>query len=692
MIITSRTREILQLLMDNLNNYISVNDIATHLDVTNRTVYRQLEEVYEIVEKLEIKVINVNGKGMKLSGNQKQLDTLLSLFEGNDQEFDLTTNDRVNLIIFYLIHEKDYVKARYFSEVLDVSIQSVRNDFQQVKKELDFYDLDLVTKKGDGFLINGSETKKRILLSNIFRDNISFVELIKWIEQKQDSSIYFKLLNDFGYYSIIKKSFYLLESMFHDHKIQVSDPMFQDYVFLVSIMIKRLEWNTTNNYYLDNIVKRKDTTPELYDELKVLVEEEFKIKLNENEQDYLEWLISINNNFQGSELLEENQEIGLVNKVHDFIVFVETTMGCRLRTDAHLQKALFEHLDRALARTRSGITIKNPMLKEIKKSYEKLYSTIRVAAEYVFNEDKFPEDEIGFLVLHFAVALDKVLDKSITALVVCSSGMGSSKMLANRLIREIPEVEIKKIVSFMKLNQENLEDYDVIFSTVSLPLDTQDYVMVSPLLNKKELAEVKKLLETIRFSKLHRKELLLPRKPLNLEKLPQELEELSLSAKYGSQVLKNFHTVKIDPQSNNLPILKVLGNYMVEKGYTESSELLMDFAEQAKLDSYFGIPNTRLGYIHCKTDKIEQPLFIVFDLAKNIVFSSMEKELMEVTSVILVVSPKKDEDIVADLLSMITMLIIETPESIQLFEQCEENKLRNLLGERIKDYVTEKIL
>lgn len=210
--------------------------------------------------------------------------------------------------------------------------------------------------------------------------------------------------------------------------------MFQDYVFLVSIMIRRLDWNTTNNYYLDNIVKRKDTAVDLYNELKSLIEKEFDIQLNENEEVYLEWLVSINNNFQSTELSEEVPEIDLVNKVHDFIVFVETTMGCRLRTDAHLQKALFEHLDRTLARIRSGITIKNPMIKEIRKSYEKLYSTIKVAAEYVFENDRFPEDEIGFLVLHFAVALDKVLDKSINALVVCSSGMGSSKMLANRFV------------------------------------------------------------------------------------------------------------------------------------------------------------------------------------------------------------------------------------------------------------------
>ena len=505
MIITPRTKEILLLLIENVNSYISVNEIANNLNVTNRTVYRQLEEVYDVIENFDLEITNTAGKGMKLSGSVEELEKINSLFESNDQIYEVSTEDRINSIVFHLLHEQEFIKAEYFSEILNVSIQSIRNDFQQIKKELVFYDLGLVTKKGDGYLISGSETKKRILLSNIFRDHVTFVELIRWIELKKSSSIYLKLLNNFDYHFIVKKGFETLEQLIQKHKIQIPDTMFQDYVFLISVMIKRLGWNSSNNYYLENIVKRKNHPIKLYQELKELIEKEFQVRLDESEEDYLEWLMSINNNFQNLEFSEENQEVDLVNKVHDFIIFVETRMGCQLRNDANLQKALFEHLDRALARTRSGITIKNPMLKEIRQSYEKLYSTIKIAAQYVFKEDKFPEDEIGFLVLHFAVALDKVLDKSITALVVCSSGMGSSKMLANRLKREIPEINVKKVVSFLKLTRENLEDYDVIFSTVSLPIDVQDYVMVSPLLNKKELSEVKKILDSIRFSKLHRK-------------------------------------------------------------------------------------------------------------------------------------------------------------------------------------------
>lgn len=692
MIITPRTREIVLLLIDHLNSYLSVNEIAEYLNVTDRTIYRQLSEVYEVVESCDLTIDNVSGYGMKLSGAREKINELISLIESNNQVFELSTEDRINVIIFYLIHEKDYVKAQYFSEMLRVSVQSIRNDLTQIKSKLSSFDLELVIKKGDGFLIEGLEIKKRVLLSNIFRDNVSFVELVQWIEYKKDNSIYFQMLSDLNYHPIIKKSFTILDKLFRKHGFQVPDTTFQDYFFLISIMIKRLGWDLSSNYYLENIVNNKETAIQLYEDLKESLENEFNIQLNQSERSYLQWLISINNNFQHTNLSDESSIVGLANKVNDFIVFVETGMGCRLRTDTNLQKSLFEHLERALARTRSGITITNPMLKEIRRSYDKLYSTIKIAVNQVFEHDHFPEEEIGFLVLHFAVALDKVLDKSIKALVVCSSGMGSSKMLANRLIREMPEIEVKKVVSFMQLTTEDLGNYDIVFSTVSLPLEAKEYVMVSPLLNSKELIEVKSILRRIRFSKLHGKELLVPKKTLDFKELPRELYEISLIAKYGSDLLKNFHKVDIEPKSNQFPVLEFIGEYLKKQGYTEDSSLLTNCAEEANLDSYFGIPNTKLGYIHCRTDEVTMPLFMVFDFQKNIVFSSLEKELMEVTSVILMISPKRDKEIIADLLSMITRLIIESPESIKLFEHCKEEQLRNLLGERIKDYVAEKIL
>ena len=60
-------------------------------------------------------------------------------------------------------------------------------------------------------------------------------------------------------------------------------------------------------------------------------------------------------------------------------------------------------------------------------------------------------------------------------LVVCSSGMGSSKMLASRLEREIPEIYVRKIVSLVGLGEEDLNDYDLILSTIPLYLKDREY-------------------------------------------------------------------------------------------------------------------------------------------------------------------------------------------------------------------------
>ena len=115
---------------------------------------------------------------------------------------------------------------------------------------------------------------------------------------------------------------------------------------------------------------------------------------------------------------------------------------------------LVAHMDKALKRIRSGMSISNPIIREIEKDYKELFQIIKRSARLVFSEDYFPEDEIGYLVLYFAVSLDNITKKTFRILVVCSSGMGSSKMLASRLEREIPEIYVRKIVSLIGLGKK----------------------------------------------------------------------------------------------------------------------------------------------------------------------------------------------------------------------------------------------
>ena len=132
------------------------------------------------------------------------------------------------------------------------------------------------------------------------------------------------------------------------------------------------------------------------------------------------------------------------------------------------------------------------MLEDIYQSNPKLYEIVKQCFRNVFQSVKIPEDEIGYIVIYFIASMDSLSKHSISVLVVCSTGIGSSKMLRSRLEREFSEIDVKKIISLHKLHDENLEQYDLIISTVPIDMDESKYLCVSPLLNVEEKENVKK--------------------------------------------------------------------------------------------------------------------------------------------------------------------------------------------------------
>src|SRR5699024_7669624 len=65
---------------------------------------------------------------------------------------------------------------------------------------------------------------------------------------------------------------------------------------------------------------------------------------------------------------------------------------------------LVVHLRPSLYRLDQGLMIHNPLLAEIKDDYGDLFHLLEDAVEHVYPGCTFPDDEIGFLVLHFAAA------------------------------------------------------------------------------------------------------------------------------------------------------------------------------------------------------------------------------------------------------------------------------------------------
>src|SRR5699024_7994084 len=104
--------------------------------------------------------------------------------------------------------------------------------------------------------------------------------------------------------------------------------------------------------------------------------------------------------------------------------------------------------------------------------------------------EQIPEDEIAFIVLHFGSALVLSEEKmTLHALLICPTGIGTSKMLASRIKQEFTEISSVQTTSMKALQEEDLEVYDLVLSTVRLPFTELPYVLVSPLLYERDIEQ-----------------------------------------------------------------------------------------------------------------------------------------------------------------------------------------------------------
>lgn len=379
------------------------------------------------------------------------------------------------------------------------------------------------------------------------------------------------------------------------------------------------------------------------------------------------------------------QTYELRGKVRKFIEHVEEEMGIYLSQDQKLMDGLVAHMDKALKRIRSGMSISNPIIREIEKDYKELFQIIKRSARLVFSEDYFPEDEIGYLVLYFAVSLDNITKKTFRILVVCSSGMGSSKMLASRLEREIPEIYVRKIVSLIGLGKEDLSDYDLILSTIPLYLDQEMYLKVSPLLNPQELALVKEKIRRHKHKTLRRIE----ERGKDAERWEKmngmlALARLNQFTQQAMKIIENFTILSFSKDASEEDVVDKIGEICKNCGF----ELVREQNEinQGKsMESYFVIPATKVSYFEYFSKDVKEVMLMVCYFKGEEVYDWNSEEMIK--SMVVMVYPEEVNDLEREIINNITDLIIEDSNMIDLIEKGDKDGICQSLSFQFMEYI-----
>lgn len=462
---SKRQMKILSCLMET-KEPITAEWIAKELFVSDRTVRNDIKAIQPECPKLGISIESIRGKGYELRVLNQSL--FLNKFKKMVQATNEKAanhfsdqNDRVIYILRELLLEKEPVKIESFEDEMFVSKSTIQNDLKLVRKILLKYNLQLVNRPHHGTLVRGEEYMKRLCLSNYLFNRDQDPSANEGSMQLIDQDLFQKIKE-----IVVRKV--------NEYKIEISDISLENLAVHIAIACKRIEAGFIIEPLKDHFINEYPFEKIVAEEIVSEVMDYSGLHFPESETDYIIVHLLGTKLLRTEELTEfsEFDEAGTI--VQCMLGRLQSELNWDFHNDHELIQALTLHIRPAMNRLRYKMNIRNPLLTDIKVKYPSAFEGAVIASkcieEYLAIEPG--ENEIAYIALHIAVALERMRSKqkqAKRAIVVCASGVGSSKLLSYRLKRLFEhELEIVDSTNYYKLFEYDLSSIDLIISTIPI--------------------------------------------------------------------------------------------------------------------------------------------------------------------------------------------------------------------------------
>jgi len=570
-----RQKDIVKYLL-NQEDHVSVKQISKIFNISEKTIHRDIDSIQEKIIEKNISVEKIPSKGIKIIGEFENIMKVnLELRNTSEIIEETSVQERRAKILLDLLEESPrYTSIDILSEKYYISRASIVNDITYLTKEIEKYDLS-IEKSNKGTRITGSEKNIRDMM----------VHLI-------NSSVHEKNLEKKHLFSerIEEKTYKELEHMFSKERIQKVEGLLYETELL-------LNYTIADSYYINIVthlliaIQRIENGNQIYEEknnsglvvdkniysisqnLGENLEYAFSIKLPKEEIFFIyQYLVSSG---VGSILQTLNMPILLEkidpvvrNIIQDINDSINKSLNLNIDESSSLFDSLTLHVKAMLNRLSYKILIKNTLLDEIKKELFELFDLIGITLlliSHKYNLSSFSEDEIAYLAVYYqAILEEKTSIKNI--IIVCSSGIGSSHLLKNRIKSVFPDWKIKDVISLETLKRNyNLDDVDLIISTIKIGEVNKPIAYVSVLLDENDIAIINKYFFDMKEQDV------LKEAHFNLSQYENHFLniELDKQEEYVKNLISNFSIKKSKTlkflTSNNIEVIRIASKNSKEK-------------------------------------------------------------------------------------------------------------------------------
>ena len=682
MLITAREKAIIELLIKK-NGYHSVTSLATFLNVSTRTIQRDLKGVARILDQFELSVVNEDGLTVK--GANKNIYRLIQkLMESTPSDFSI--KERRLLAYIQLFDAQEPLKLSPLARELGISVTTLSSDFDEWEEWLANYDVILERKKGVGVeLVGREEAKRKAFISYLllyFED-----ELIDYLFMLSNN----QFQTDKVLFYFEKEYLQTIDQIVYDSLNQIDLKLVdRDYItFLIQVCLSLQR--TKQGFKLSDQIQMMDTIKKTteYSMLKRIQEvlgDLFSIWLSEKEIAYLVTLLRGSKQTITEHMYEDR--VFLNRSIKTLIQAVSEQLHVDLTRDFSLFQGLLAHLEPTIYRKHKGLPIFNPLTEEIKKKYPLLFMAVKKSLSKAFQRISFSEDETAYLVMHFGSALELKKEKvQICALIICPTGIGTSKMLSSRIKSEIPEITSTVVVSIKDIHQIDLKQYPLIISTVLIPMQAGiEYIYVNPLLYERDIQAIRDYLSDhvheITKQNLYKREVLGSDSEQiedKYESLYAFMDDLDLCQQTIRTLLRNFSVKHMKNEPTYDDVVRKILTLEVEQGTITNAEEVFKQLKIREAKGGFGIPGTNMALFHCRHQSIKEMSFRIVHLPSAYRLIGMDMKEMNARNILLLLAPEQLHGLQLEILSIVSTILVENKETIMIFSSANEHVIREKL-------------
>ena len=465
------------------NETLPQDELAQRLGVSTRTVRADITALNALLAGHGAQFALTRGSGYQLRVDDPERYQSLKDAHPRALRIPRTGSERVDYLMVRFLTSAFSLKLEDLADEWFVSRATLQGDMAEVRERLARYQLTLETRPRHGVKLFGSETAIRACLTDLL-----------WQLAQQDSAS--PLLTQEALNAGVPEQLSaLLQETFSRWHIRLTDEGELFVRLYCAVAVRRIsEGFPLSEFTADDV---SDDVRRAAHDIAAAVQRLSGKTLAASEENWLRVHIAARQvqEIAPSQINADDDE-ALVNYI---LQYINTHYNYNLLDDAQLHADLLTHIKTMITRVRYQIMIPNPLLDNIKQHYPMAWDMTLAAVSgwSKYTPWTISENEIGFLVLHIGVGLERHYNigyqRQPRVLLVCDAGNAMVRMIEAVLQRKYPQLEIASTITLREYEQRDAIGEDFVISTARIAGKDKPVVVVSPFPTDYQLEQVGKL-------------------------------------------------------------------------------------------------------------------------------------------------------------------------------------------------------